>query len=145
VKKCARVLNHACRQIIRGTTAVSDADLPIGASRAAPVELEEELVGLRAALATRLMIGQATGLLAGHLRITTGQAWDVLRMTSSISNTKLRDVARLLIDANDGAVAAEDSAMASAVADALSVAATKMRRAADVPDDELRRAMDQRS
>lgn len=53
---------------------------------------------VQAALATREMIGQAQGILMERERISADQAYDILRRASQHLNTKIRDVARTLID-----------------------------------------------
>lgn len=50
------------------------------------------------ALSTRTMIGQAEGVLMERFGITGDQAFAVLRRVSQDTNTKLRDVARHLLD-----------------------------------------------
>ncbi|MFI7589281.1 ANTAR domain-containing protein [Spongisporangium articulatum] len=82
-------------------------------------ELERELATLRHGLDTRTLIGQATGLLAGSLHLSTGRAWQVLRLTSSYSNVKMRDVARVLVHAHDGVAEPDDEALAVLVVPAL--------------------------
>ena len=56
---------------------------------------------LRAALASRGVIGQAQGILMERERITGEQAYDVLRQASQDLNVKLRDVAQRLVDTGD--------------------------------------------
>ncbi|MFI9822559.1 GAF and ANTAR domain-containing protein [Streptomyces sp. NPDC052013] len=49
---------------------------------------------LQEAIATRHLIGEAMGILMGRHHITEDQAFDILRIHSQRTNTKLRDVAR---------------------------------------------------
>jgi hypothetical protein len=65
-------------------------------------DLAAEVATLRDAIATRTIIGQATGLLAGQLNLPTPLAWRVMRRLSNETNIKLRDIARALVDAHDG-------------------------------------------
>jgi len=67
-----------------------------------PDDLAAEVATLRDAIATRTIIGQATGLLAGQLNLSTRMAWRVMRRLSNETNIKLRDIARALVDAHDG-------------------------------------------
>ena len=56
---------------------------------------------LRAALASRGVIGQAQGILMERERITAEQAFEVLRRASQDLNVKLRDVAQRLVDTGE--------------------------------------------
>jgi GAF domain-containing protein len=53
---------------------------------------------LQAALVTREVIGQALGILMERERITTQQAFDILRRASQHLNITLREVAQQLVD-----------------------------------------------
>jgi AmiR/NasT family two-component response regulator len=55
--------------------------------------LQEEVEQLRQAIASRPVIDQARGILMATHGCTSDQAWHILRETSQLSNTKLRDVA----------------------------------------------------
>ena len=81
-------------------------------------DLAAEVATLRDAIATRTIIGQATGLLAGQLNLTTPAAWRVMRRLSNETNIKLRDIARALVDAHDGR-GAPDAGVARAIGVAL--------------------------
>ncbi len=70
-------------------------------SAAAHDDNERRLDNLQAALATRLVIGQAQGILIERERITADQAFDVLRRASQHLNIKLRDVAQALVDTGE--------------------------------------------
>ena len=53
------------------------------------------------ALRTRELIGQAQGILMERERITSGQAFDVLRRASQHMNIKLREVAEALVETGE--------------------------------------------
>jgi ANTAR domain-containing protein/GAF domain-containing protein len=60
---------------------------------------DEEARGtIEGALATREMIGRAQGILMERERITADEAYDILRQASQHLNTKVRDVAQVLVD-----------------------------------------------
>jgi GAF domain-containing protein len=59
---------------------------------------ERRADNLNSALATRELIGQAQGILMERERITSDQAFDILRRASQHLNRKLRDVAQDLVD-----------------------------------------------
>lgn len=71
------------------------------ASAAAHDDNERRLDNLQAALATRLVIGQAQGILIEREGITPDQSFDVLRRASQHLNIKLRDVAQALVDTGE--------------------------------------------
>ncbi len=56
---------------------------------------------LRSGLVTRTVIGQTEGILMERLKITADQAFGVLSRLSQHSNTKLRDVARNLVETGE--------------------------------------------
>jgi hypothetical protein len=56
---------------------------------------------LNQALATRELIGQAQGILMERERITSDQAFDILRRASQHLNIRLREVAQDLVDTGD--------------------------------------------
>ena len=90
-------------------------------------DLAVEVATLRDAIATRTIIGQATGLLAGQLNITTPMAWRVMRRLSNETNIKLRDIARALVDAHDGRRPPGDDSVARAIGGALGPALAAAR------------------
>jgi GAF domain-containing protein len=55
---------------------------------------------LRAALITRSLVGQAQGMLMNQFHIDAEHAFDVLRRSSQNSNTKVRELADLLVKAH---------------------------------------------
>jgi len=57
--------------------------------------------GLRAALATREVIGLAQGILVERERVSPEQAFDILRRASQHLNHKLRDVAQQLVETGE--------------------------------------------
>jgi AmiR/NasT family two-component response regulator len=71
---------------------------------------------LREALVTRTVIGQATGIVAGRLRVSTETAWQILRRASTDSNIKTRRVAAVVVASHDGLRPPEDDPIADAVA-----------------------------
>jgi GAF domain-containing protein len=62
---------------------------------------ERRAANLHAALATREIIGQAQGILMERERITSDEAFDILRRASQHLNVKLRDVAQNLVDTGE--------------------------------------------
>jgi GAF domain-containing protein len=62
---------------------------------------ERRAENLHTALATREVIGQAQGILMERERVSSGQAFDVLRRASQHLNRKLRDVAQDLVDTGE--------------------------------------------
>jgi hypothetical protein len=64
-------------------------------------EEERQIITLRAGLVSREVIGQAEGILMERERITSDQAFDILRRASQHLNVKLRDVAQDLVDTGE--------------------------------------------
>jgi hypothetical protein len=104
-----------------GPSAGDDLAASDGAAASEP-DLAAEIRTLRDAIATRTIIGQATGLLAAQLDISTPMAWRVMRRLSNETNIKLRDIARALVDAHDGRRPAGDADVARAISAALGAA-----------------------
>jgi AmiR/NasT family two-component response regulator len=74
----------------------------IALSAAHSHEDEERKSGnLHAALTTREIIGQAQGILMERERITSDEAFDILRRASQHLNVKLREVARVLVETGE--------------------------------------------
>ncbi len=73
---------------------------PEGAPTALDVALEE-VEGLRRALETRTIIGQAVGLVMAQRALTAQEAFAHLVELSSHSNTKLRDVAASIVSRSE--------------------------------------------
>jgi hypothetical protein len=61
-------------------------------------DANNEIDGLREALRTRTLIGQAIGILMSEERLSTDAAFAKLVQTSSHSNVKLRDVAARMVE-----------------------------------------------
>ena len=59
--------------------------------------LEQELLGLREALASRLVIGQAEGVLIARYGINEDSAFKLLIKLSQHAHVKLRDVAARIV------------------------------------------------
>ena len=62
---------------------------------------ERRAENLNAALRTREIIGEASGILMERERITADQAFDILRRASQHLNIKLREVAQNLVDTGE--------------------------------------------
>lgn len=71
------------------------------AAQTRALEAEANRHDLRAALASRGVIGQAQGILMERERLTAEQAFDVLRRASQELNVKLRVVAQRLVDTGE--------------------------------------------
>ena len=61
-------------------------------------EAEERVVQLEEALESRIVIEQAKGVLAERLAISVGEAFDILRYAARSHRTKLREVARKVVE-----------------------------------------------
>lgn len=81
----------------KGVILASLAGLAVSVARSHEDE-ERRADNLNTALATRELIGQAQGILMERERITSDQAFDILRRASQHLNRKLRDVAQDLVD-----------------------------------------------
>lgn len=64
-------------------------------------EHAREVEGLRSALETRTLIGQAQGILMGRHRVRPDVAFDLLRTASQRRNVKLRDVAQQVVETGE--------------------------------------------
>ncbi len=84
----------------RGMLLAAMAGMAFSAARTHEDE-ERRAANLQAALATREMIGQAQGILMERERITSDQAFDILRRASQHLNVKLRDIAQNLVDTGE--------------------------------------------
>jgi hypothetical protein len=88
--------------IDRGKAVLLAAMADLALSSAQTHENEERRnTTLHAALATREIIGQAQGILMERERISSDQAFDVLRRASQHLNVKLRNVAQDLVDTGE--------------------------------------------
>jgi GAF domain-containing protein len=79
---------------------VSMASLALSLARSHEDE-ERRATNFQAALSSRQTIGEAMGILMERERITSEQAFDVLRRASQHLNVKLREVAQNLIDTGE--------------------------------------------
>ena len=68
---------------------------------------ETNTANLAAALLTREVIGQAQGILMERERITSDQAFDMLRRASQHMNIKLREVAEALVETGEAPATAD--------------------------------------
>lgn len=84
----------------KGQLLASLADIALSAAEAHSKE-ERRLENLKAALASRELIGQAQGILIERERITAEEAFDVLRKASQHFNVKLITVAQDLVDSGE--------------------------------------------
>ena len=84
----------------RGLLLAALAGLAFTTARAHEEE-ERKAAQLHSALATREMIGQAQGILMERERISSNQAFDILRRASQHLNLKLRVVAQDLVDTGE--------------------------------------------
>ena len=73
-----------------------DTGLLLASQAAIAIRASREVAGLRMAMDTRDLIGQAKGILMERYKIDGGRAFDVLVRTSQHTNRKLRDIAEHL-------------------------------------------------
>jgi hypothetical protein len=73
--------------------------------------LERQVDNLHQALHSQRLIGMSIGIIAQRHGCTCDEARDVLRRLSQHTNCKVREVARVLVDAYDGRARAEDAAL----------------------------------
>jgi len=71
------------------------------AAAQARADAAKEEEGLRTALMSRDVIGQAKGILMERRRVTADEAFDILRRTSQQLNVKLREVAERLAETGE--------------------------------------------
>src|SRR4051812_16356526 len=90
-----------------------------GAQHQDVAELTQLVAQLRSGMASRQLIGIATGLVAGRFGCTTEQGWAVLTRVSQHTNIKLREIARVMVEAHDGRSTAEDAAILGRVSSQL--------------------------
>ena len=64
---------------------------------------------LDSAMASRQLIGQATGIVMERFSMDESRAFEYLLRVSSLSNTKLRDIAREMVEASNKSYAASDA------------------------------------
>lgn len=84
---------------------IDDADVQLGAVFAvhcsAVLGREIRQVGLRSALQSRDVIGQAKGILMERHRVTAEEAYRMLRRVSNERNAKVRDLAQAIAETGD--------------------------------------------
>ena len=73
-----------------------------------PDALRDEVAQLHEAVKSQRDIGMAIGLFSARFGCSTEQAWRSMLRVSQDSNTKVRDVARVLVVTHDGTAEAED-------------------------------------
>ncbi|HEY5788513.1 MAG TPA: ANTAR domain-containing protein [Microlunatus sp.] len=78
--------------------------------------LERQVRNLEVALTTQRTIGVAVGLLAHRYGFTTEQAWLLLARLSQDTNVKVREAARVLVDAHNGQTEGADAGTLARVA-----------------------------
>jgi hypothetical protein len=67
-----------------------------------PDALRDEVAHLHQAVKSQRDIGMAIGLLSARFGCSTEQAWRTMLRISQDSNTKVREVARVLVSTHDG-------------------------------------------
>jgi hypothetical protein len=80
------------------TSAAEDLAVIERASTATSCRLLDEIEGLRRALETRSLIGQAIGIVMSRETLTADAAFAQLVDRSSRANTKLRDIAAAIVE-----------------------------------------------
>ena len=60
-------------------------------------ELEEEIGQLKEAVTSHAVVDQAIGVMVAVSRVTPDQGWAVLREVSQHTNTKLRNIAEMIL------------------------------------------------
>ena len=88
------------RRTCKATILASLASLALSVAHTHEDE-ERRAENLNAALRTREIIGEASGILMERERITADQAFDILRRASQHLNIKLREVAQNLVDTGE--------------------------------------------
>ena len=73
-----------------------------------PDALRDEVAQLHEAVKSQRDIGMAIGLFSARFGCSTDQAWRSMLRVSQDSNTKVRDVARVLVATHDGTAGPED-------------------------------------
>ena len=77
-----------------------------------PVDaLRDEVAHLHEAMRSQRDIGMAIGLLSARFGCSTEQAWRTMLRVSQDSNTKVRNVARVLVVTHDGTADADTRAL----------------------------------
>jgi hypothetical protein len=108
--------DHRARVVWEALDGQREAD---GAKHDEVAELTAVVAQLRNGMATRQLIGTATGLVAARFGCTTEQSWALLARVSQHTNIKLREIARVMVDAHNGASKPEDAAILGRVSSQL--------------------------
>lgn len=98
------------RKVTMSRTVPSPDDSP-GADTA----LEDEVAHLQTALRSQRDIGVAIGLLSARYRCSTDEAWRTLLRVSQDSNTKVRQIAHVLVTTHDGTADDADSMLLASI------------------------------
>jgi AmiR/NasT family two-component response regulator len=86
-----RAVDHVVEGLIEESRAAAEAAAEAATAAAAEID------GLRIAMAGRLVIGQAQGILMARLNVDADEAFAFLVRTSSTRNVKLREVASEIV------------------------------------------------
>ena len=79
-------------------------------------DLERRVDNLERALQTQRLIGTLIGILAHRYGCTTDESWALVLRISQHTNLKVREVARVFVDACNGRAQPEDAALLAQVA-----------------------------
>jgi hypothetical protein len=79
-------------------------------------ELRHKIRHLELAMESQRLIGVAIGLLAQRAGISSDEAWQHLVRVSQDTNIKIREIARILVDARNGRAQPADAATLADVA-----------------------------
>ena len=90
---------------------MSGTSLPSDGSTEPAAALRDEIAHLHEAVRSQRDIGMAIGLLSARYGCSTEQAWRTILRVSQDSNTKVRNVARVLVVTHDGTADTEARAL----------------------------------
>jgi hypothetical protein len=79
-------------------------------------DLERQVENLERALQTQRLIGTLIGILAHRYGCTTDESWALVLRISQHTNIKVREVARVFVDACNGRAQPEDAALLAQLA-----------------------------
>lgn len=88
-------------------------------ARADAAPLRQEIAQLQVALVSQRTIATAIGLVAMRFGCTTEQAWRLMTRVSEHSNTKVRALARAMVNVHDGIAGPEDHDLLAGLAEHL--------------------------
>lgn len=77
---------------------------------------EREVAELKEALASQRLIGVAVGLLAHRFQCSPERSWGLLVRLSQTTNVKVREIARILVDAHAGGDVTADAEVLASLA-----------------------------